>query len=65
MGRPTARIPAPTDTSGQALGNTALLRVAGMPCDAWTAGAAPHLFDAVLRHTDTAERLAERGRVLA
>ncbi|WP_129837932.1 hypothetical protein [Streptomyces sp. RFCAC02] len=52
-------------TGGTALGGTALLRIAGMPCDAWTAGAAPRLFDAVADHAADTERLAAHARALA
>ncbi|WP_037854957.1 lantibiotic dehydratase [Streptomyces sp. NRRL S-340] len=65
MGQPPAYPPGTTGTAGQALGNTALLRIAGMPCDAWTAAGAPGLFDSVVRHADATGHLAEQGRLLA
>ncbi|MFJ9795272.1 lantibiotic dehydratase [Streptomyces sp. NPDC101145] len=47
------------------LGALALLRVAGMPCAAWTAAGDPALFDRVARHAGTVDRLAGRARALA
>ncbi|MCP9959867.1 lantibiotic dehydratase [Streptomyces sudanensis] len=47
------------------IGGLALLRVAGMPCAAWTAAGAPALFDRIARHAGTAERQAARARALA
>ncbi|MET9428937.1 lantibiotic dehydratase [Streptomyces sp. NPDC003036] len=49
----------------RALGATALLRVAGMPCGAWTAAANPELFERVVRRTEAEDRRAERARLLA
>ncbi|MFB7597819.1 lantibiotic dehydratase [Streptomyces sp. NPDC056160] len=65
MGHSPADTPGTTNAAGQLLGNTALLRIAGMPCDAWTAAGAPRLFDSVLRHADATGQLAARGRALA
>ncbi|MFF9864889.1 lantibiotic dehydratase [Streptomyces sp. NPDC013953] len=56
---PEARVP------GHDLGGTALLRIAGMPCEAWTAAADPGLFQRVARHAEAEERRIERARVLA
>ncbi|MFD8554011.1 hypothetical protein ACFV08_20995, partial [Streptomyces fradiae] len=54
-------------TSGAAdtIGGLALLRVAGMPCAAWTAGGRPELFDRVARHADDGRLRAVRARALA
>ncbi|MFE9398332.1 lantibiotic dehydratase [Streptomyces flavidovirens] len=54
-----------TDVGDGALGATALLRIAGMPCAAWTAAAAPDLFEDVVRHADVIERIAAQARALA
>ncbi|WP_237331657.1 hypothetical protein [Streptomyces mexicanus] len=61
-----AQVPAQAhDARDAALGATALLRLGGMPGEAWTAGAAPHLFEGAARHADTVERLAAQCRALA
>ncbi|MDN3297553.1 lantibiotic dehydratase [Streptomyces ficellus] len=44
---------------------TVLLRVAGMPCDAWTGAADPALFDRIAGHAGTADGHAARARALA
>ncbi|MEU7281716.1 lantibiotic dehydratase [Streptomyces sp. NPDC045431] len=60
-----AGAPDPGGVRDRALGATALLRVAGMPCDAWTAAASPGLFERVVRQADADDRRAERARLLA
>lgn len=47
------------------IGALALLRVAGMPCAAWTEAGDPALFDRVARHAGAVERQAARARALA
>ncbi|CAL9352962.1 lantibiotic dehydratase [Streptomyces sp. enrichment culture] len=54
-----------TAGTGDTIGALALLRIAGMPCAAWTAAGDPALFDRVARHAGTAGRLAARARALA
>ncbi|MFJ4953181.1 lantibiotic dehydratase [Streptomyces sp. NPDC088760] len=53
------------DARDAVLGGTALLRLAGLPAQAWTAGGAADLFDTAARLADTAEDLAVRARALA
>ncbi|MEU2184614.1 lantibiotic dehydratase, partial [Streptomyces thermolilacinus] len=54
-----------TADTADTIGALALLRVAGMPCAAWTTAGDPALFDRVARHAGTVERLAARARALA
>ncbi|WP_241518920.1 lantibiotic dehydratase [Streptomyces sp. CB03238] len=59
------RIPRGDKGADEAAGATALLRIAGMPCAAWTSAADPALFDRVARHARAAEQRAARARDLA
>ncbi|MFG3499522.1 lantibiotic dehydratase [Streptomyces sp. NPDC047928] len=48
-----------------AIGATALLRIAGMPCADWTAAAGTPLFERVARHADDTRERGARARALA
>ncbi|MFI6104750.1 lantibiotic dehydratase [Streptomyces sp. NPDC051310] len=60
-----AGVPDEAHVPGHPLGATVLLRIAGMPCEAWTAAADPGLFERVARHAEAEEERIERARVLA